>query len=129
MAHPIRALDHLKHVPDYLVPSSMRAVAANRNAKKKRKRQVGQTQENRRQASKARDPLSQAASGDADEAEEVDAGAPSERVFALNGSMGGSTSGRQKWKEKHRKGKFDPKKDKKNSGYVKGSFAQRKKYT
>ena len=44
------------------------------------------------------------------------------------GSRGGGMSGRQQWKLKHKKGKFNPKSAKKNEHRVAGSFVKSKKY-
>jgi hypothetical protein len=136
--HPIRMKDHLKHIPEYLIPASMRAVAANRNnARKKRKRVGGLTQEKKRQQSKARDPLYAAAStegeqpqeGERDEGEEaVGAEEPRERVYTSSETLGRSTAGRQKWKASHKKGKFSAKTTKKNSQILPGSFTKTKRY-
>ena len=118
--------EHLKHVPDYLVPASMRSVAANRNSSKKKRRrpQEGSTQEKRRQLSKSRDPLY----GGGKQSKNSDVGdAAEDRLFPSNVSSSQTISGRQKWKQSHKKGKFNPK-AKKNSPLLAGSFTRTKRY-
>ena len=133
--HPIRSKEHLRHVPEYLVPSSMRAAAVGRNDKKKRRRQragldAGQTQDQKRQNSKSRDPLMSVSSkvDSADSESSTAKAAPPERIFSGSESLGRSTSGRQKWKMSHKKGKFNPKKQKGESLGVAGSFTKAKRY-
>jgi hypothetical protein len=130
--------EHLRHVPEYLVPASMRSVAANRNNKKKKRRQGGAqdglTQEKRRKMSKSKDPLfasggggATTGEGDAGEQREVSETQPV-RIFTANETTAGrSTAGRQKWKEVHRKGKFNTKK-KRNGALLPGSFTRTKRY-
>jgi hypothetical protein len=58
--HPIRQHTHLKHVPEYLIPTSMRRVAVLKTKKankKKRKSAPGMTHDKRVQKSKMNDPL------------------------------------------------------------------------
>jgi hypothetical protein len=128
--HPIRVKEHLKHVPEYLVPVSMRSVAASRNNNKKKRRhgaQDGLSQEKKRKMSKSKDPLF-AASAAAEGTEPAVAAAPEpERVFAASENPGRSTSGRQRWKEVHKKGKFSNKKSR-NAPRVAGSFTKTKRY-
>jgi ATP-dependent RNA helicase DDX56/DBP9 len=169
--HPIHQKEHLKFVPEYLIPHSMRSVAsAGAGRRKKRRRpQSGGGQEGlerRLQQSKKRDPLmggladdtGAADGGDADiggSSAGADADASTgarggdsggdrdggdgdgaedreERVFTSGeikgGSLGRSTSGRQQWKLRHKKGKFDTKNAKKNSHRMAGSFIKSKQY-
>lgn len=148
--HPIRQHDHLKHVPDYLIPSSMRGVVTLRNKKvgkhKKRKSSAGglMTQEQRVKHSKMNDPLLSAgvvrepeAEGeagmgagmeeDAEDVRRVDEEI-SNRVYTNTESIGTSTSGRKSWKLRHKKGQFNPKAAKANSHRQKGSFIKSKQY-
>eukprot|EP01041_Mallomonas_annulata_P007912 gene7912-16197_t len=146
--HPIRQKEHLRHVPDYLIPASMRSIANTNNIKKrKRKRAPGQTQENRKNSSKAKDPLQSFESNIADN-EQNDNGNDNntsssstyraksvaedsshmkemgeDRVYSNNESIGYSTSGRQKWKIRHQKGKFSKKSTNPNPLRTKGSFS------
>eukprot|EP00602_Paraphysomonas_sp_CaronLab_P010101 CAMPEP_0185037304 /NCGR_PEP_ID=MMETSP1103-20130426/31514_1 /TAXON_ID=36769 /ORGANISM="Paraphysomonas bandaiensis, Strain Caron Lab Isolate" /LENGTH=614 /DNA_ID=CAMNT_0027575225 /DNA_START=381 /DNA_END=2225 /DNA_ORIENTATION=- len=139
--HPIRVKEHLRHVPDYLVPVSMRSVAGNRNKSNKKKRRRaqagadGQTQEKRRQISKSKDPLFAGSDEGGSASAESSSAAASQpspagqsRVFSNSETLGYSTSGRQKWKMAHKKGKFNPKKGKKDSLGVSGSFTKAKAY-
>jgi hypothetical protein len=147
--HPITQKDHLKFVPEYLIPQSMRSVAnSNANKKRKRKRTQGggsEGLEKRLNQSKKKDPLvgglSDETGGD-DGADAVgDAGGDdggddngNDRVFTTGeirgggGGLGRGMSGRQQWKLKHKKGKFNPKSAKKNEHRVAGSFVKSKKY-
>ena len=50
------------------------------------------------------------------------------RGGGLGSRGGGGMSGRQQWKLKHKKGKFNPKSAKKNEHRVAGSFVKSKKY-
>ena len=131
--HPIRIKEHLKHVPEYLVPVSMRSVAANRNnTKKKRRAQDGLSQEKRRKMSKSKDPLfansdSAAEGAGGENVTTPAAAAEPERIFTSSENPGRSTSGRQRWKEVHKKGKFSTKK-KRNAPRLAGSFTRTKRY-
>lgn len=133
VAHPIRQKEHLKHVPDYLIPASMRTVASNRNNKKKKRKLTQQgsaSQDKRRQISKSRDPLLNA-EGDLNDGDgEVDQRLQKEstsydddgdgdmeedgtddnndKIFT-NSELGSSTSGRKRWQMQHHKGKFSKK--------------------
>lgn len=130
--HPIRIKDHLKSIPEYLIPTSMRSVASNANKKKKRKIQSagGQSQEKRRQLSKSKDPLfsggSNTNSSDAGAEKSSNSAQSKERVYSSSDTLGYSTSGRQKWKASHSKGKFS--KHKGSTHGVKGSYTKVKGY-
>lgn len=125
--HGSRIQEHLKHVPKYLLPKGMQV--ANLNRKRKKKKVKNGTGGARRSDN---DPL-QAFDGDADLTgiedtggdefvdDEEEEGSPAkkqkveleERVFTnTKDGTGYSSSGRQAWKEKHRKGKFSSKKRK-----------------
>ena len=145
--HPIRQKDHLKHVPEYLIPASMRSVVNIKGKRKKRSgagRAQGQggSQEQRIKRSRMNDPLLNPEAGEAGEAEPGEmqttgAGADKDdtgvsdsvpdKVFTeaeLAGRRG--ASGRTMWKMKHKKGKFNPK-VKKPTNRVAGSFIKGKK--
>jgi ATP-dependent RNA helicase DDX56/DBP9 len=146
IAHPIRQKDHLKNVPDYLMPASMRAVTnvkTNRR-NKKRKAPAGTSSEKRVQASKRRNPLYGSTEGAAEAGEgEGDASAGTEGGDDAHGGDHGEAdgegadgaletdkggmSGRQQWKMKHKKGAFNPKTAKKNEHRMAGSFIKSKK--
>ena len=136
--HPIHQKDHLKHVPEYLIPHSMRSVARTNTGRKGKKRRTqggGDGQVERRiQSSKRNDPLmggSSNSSGDVESAavpqEKVD------RVFTAGDMSHGlgktsTSSGRQQWKMRHQKGKFDAKKMNKESHRTPGAFVKSKQY-
>lgn len=143
VAHPIRVKEHLKYVPSYLVPPSMRGPASTANQKRK-KRKAGKgamnSQDAKRHASKMRDPLQSLTvegGGDDANADGADGGdadaagafteAP-KKVFTSTEQLGRSTSGRQNWKEKHRRGKFNPKRLKREKGEIAGAFTKSKGY-
>jgi hypothetical protein len=147
--HPIRQKDHLKHVPEYLVPASMKSslpsgAAANNRKNKKRKTTSsggGASQDARVRKSKSNDPLLGGGGGGlgetsfADTVGDDDGGgggdddADNMRVFT-NGELEGANvaSGRQQWKQKHGKGKFNKKAGTKNSHRMPGSFIKSKAY-
>lgn len=121
-------------MPEYLVPSSMRSIAAGRNDKKKRRRNRagldgGLTQDQKRHNSKSKDPLFAVGSSSGSAPSESSGGNQStEKVFSGNEALGRSTSGRQKWKMSHKKGKFNPKKGRAETLGVSGSFTKAKGY-
>jgi hypothetical protein len=145
-AQPIKRKEHLKYVPDYLVPASMRTTGAGQpgsGAAKKKKRKVSGPADKRIQASKMRDPLLNPGAvegddeGDADGDDGDDQGAAaaandnSNKIFTeseLARQSSQSTSGRRAWQMRHKKGKFNPKAAKKNSHRVAGTFTKSKKF-
>lgn len=110
----VRLQDHLKHIPDYLLPQGMQVANLKRNRKKRK-----------RNATKRRgtnDPLQSfngdvtlegledgPAEGDEEQVETSRVPAPN-KPSAASGSFGKSTSGRRAWKERHKKGEFSKKK-------------------
>jgi len=144
--HPIRPKEHLKHVPEYLIPLSMRSVAQTNSGKKKRKRGQGQSADARVLKSKMRDPLLGAGSseggggGGGEGGQESDLAAAGggqeagkERIYTSKEVSSGlgmdqSTSGRKKWQMRHKKGKFNPKAAKKGEHRMAGSFIKSKQY-
>jgi hypothetical protein len=121
----------------------MRGAAATVNDKKKKKRKNTQTgsQDSKRQRSKQKDPLQSFDTGEAamsqDAPVDVDdingdsavISKPAEKkIFTNTEAIGYSTSGRQKWKQSHKKGKFDPKQIKKQANGVPGAFQKFKGY-
>lgn len=134
--HPIRQKPHLKNVPSYLIPTSMKSVVdldTKKSKKRKAKTNVrGQSQEQRMLKSKHNDPLYQTLEDenvDVDEALEQ----PSEqesRVFSTKeaSNLGRSVAGRREWQARHKKGKFNQKQEKKDSHRVKGTFSKAKQY-
>jgi ATP-dependent RNA helicase DDX56/DBP9 len=133
--HISRVQDHLKHVPKYLLPRGMQV--ANLNRKRKRKKCKGKPGQLRRSDN---DPL-QNFDGEANldglqggEDEEMPNFGPGEdleeqskkqntipsekKIFAnTKDGTGKTTSGRNAWKEKHRKGKFSGKRRKSDKKY------------
>ena len=121
--HPIKQKDHLKHVPQYLIPSSMRSVANISTNRKKRKRKGQSSQVQNVNHSKMKDPLLNPDSVDDSKANDV-----STKVFTNNEELGDSTSGRKAWKMRHKKGQFNPKMKNKDSHRTPGSFIKSKRY-
>lgn len=93
--HPVRQMEHLKVVPEYLVPLSMRGLTGNSNETKRNKKRNrseanynDNSAERKMQKSKMNDPLY---GGDGDDAGEF------------------NVAGRNAWKIRHNKGKYNPK--------------------
>lgn len=123
----------------------MRSVARTNTGRKGKKRRTqggGDGQVERRiQKSKMNDPLMGGGSASIGE-EGVESGsssgpsevsAPADRVFTagdMSHGMGktSSSSGRQQWKMRHQKGKFDSKKANKESHRTPGAFVKSKQY-
>ena len=124
--------------------------------RRKRKRVSGDAKEKRQLLSKAKDPLHSFKADDEDDNkndnmvqdeygtedifssthdnndhddddDNVETEDISKRVFSNKETIGKSTSGRQQWKLKHRKGKFNPKNNKRNPLRVPGTFASVKR--
>ena len=138
----------MKFVPNYLIPNSMRSAASDVNAKKK-KRKNGRmiTSDAKRQRSKQNDPLQSfavdgsseagenALGGDASREGEEEIGSAAavvaseeKRLFTSTEAIGKSTSGRQEWQQRHKKGKFNTKQQKKTAHQVPGAFTKSKFY-
>lgn len=138
IVHPVQVKDHLRAVPNYLIPQSMQAIASTEMKRnKKRKRLNGKTQQENVNSSKMRDPLknptvaieSEEPSNQDNEEKSGPLEGSSDKVFTdreLKDGIGYGMSGRKLWKLKHRKGKFNPKLQKKNSSRVPGSFQGKK---
>jgi hypothetical protein len=143
--HPIHQKDHLKHVPEYLIPRSMRSVVRTNTGRKGKKRRTqggGDGQVERRiQKSRMNDPLMGGSASTGEEGGEgegsgsgpAEVAAPADRVFTagdMSHGMGktSSSSGRQQWKMRHQKGKFDSKKANKESHRTPGAFVKSKQY-
>lgn len=139
IAHPIKQKEHLKHVPDYLIPTSMRSIANTTSGKKKR-RKVGGQSDQRIQKSKMKDPLLNAGTkegatlvveNDNDDDDETAGDGNASKVFTsseLSSQSARSTSGRRAWQERHGKGKFNKASAKKNAHRVEGTFTKSKRY-
>lgn len=132
--HPIRQKEHLKHIPEYLIPASMRSMVSMKEKKRKSKaRRQGGTQEQRIKKSKLNDPLMNPSKQSEAQADDGKTGIEENeiqetRIFTDNEiSNGGTTSGRKQWKMRHGKGKFNPKLKKKNSDRVPGTFMKSRK--
>ncbi len=133
-----RVQEHLKHVPDYLLPEGMRVGVDPAAKKRKRRRRAGkkraQGQGTDPQRRKDNDPLQhfateedeedeedgggkRAKGGGAEEEEdafesgdEADGAVPMEqRIYGENEKLGESTAGRVRWQKMHKKGKFSGK--------------------
>lgn len=118
--HASKVQDHLKHIPKYLLPRGMQVANLNR----KRKRRKNRKGNDRRSA---KDPLQSFNDGDVNldglEGDDDDMPQFGERddkkqkreesvkktLLNTRDGTGKSTSGRNAWKEKHRKGKFSKK--------------------
>lgn len=151
--HPIHQKDHLKHVPQYLIPHSMRSIVRPNTGKRSKKRRVqgnGDGEVSRKiQQSKMKDPL---IGGTASLSTETGTGSGSDAnvggidIDANSGNGYGSAkefapgvssykvaktptmAGRQQWKARHQKGKFDLKKTNKESHRMTGAFVKSKQY-
>uniref|UniRef100_A0A7R9UC43 RNA helicase n=1 Tax=Pinguiococcus pyrenoidosus TaxID=172671 RepID=A0A7R9UC43_9STRA len=106
--HPTRVQDHLKHVPDYLIPDGIE-VGADPSQRRRKKRK----HRSRGGGGGSQDPLMSYNGAGADKSK----AAVDDRVFASTKRLGRSTSRRRKWKERHKKGEFATKtaKDEKKS--------------
>lgn len=128
--HPIRQKDHLKTVPDYLIPASMRSLVNIKGKRGKKRSHVSArgrgSQDQRVQRSKMNDPLLNPPPETAHEGEGGGDEAETPRVFSEREVLGKGTSGRNIWKMKHQKGKFNPKL-KRPTNRVAGSFTKAKK--
>mmetsp|Transcript_32521 Transcript_32521/g.59793 ORF Transcript_32521/g.59793 Transcript_32521/m.59793 type:complete len:701 (-) Transcript_32521:44-2146(-) len=139
--HISKVQDHLKHVPDYMLPRGMQAVQTNTRRKKRRVRKYqsqGSAGHGKKDPLKSYDgevTLDGVADGGRDDEEQktssdsaffdVDGGedGSKKRWMAGDGNLGEafseaseggrSTSGRNRWKQKHRKGKYSAKYHKK----------------
>ena len=107
----IDTIEHLKHVPKYLLPRGMQVAKMNRKRKKKKVRQVGKASKDPLQTFEAPegeeededDPYAEFMEDDTEEQPET----KKPKLFAnTHDGTGKSTSGRQAWKEKHKKGAF-----------------------
>lgn len=141
IAHPIRQKDHLKSVPEYLMPISMRGVSNVRTNSKRGKKRKTTTASTAVAQSKKRNPLYNSAAGDAEagndageaggdnEGGDAEAGGDPTPEFS-NGSdaLKSSASGRKQWQMRHKKGAFNPKAAKKNEHRTPGSFIKSKNY-
>ena len=113
--HPIVQKEHLKHIPDYLIPSSMRGMSNNGNGgrKKTKKRKISQNNmplDKKIMKSKNKDPLLNLTAANSDTTEIKPAEKPIDNLGSWKESQNHRTSGRFKWKMRHRKGDFNPKK-------------------
>lgn len=151
--HPIHQKDHLKHVPQYLIPHSMRSIVRPNTGRKSKKRRVqgnGDGEVSRKiHQSKMKDPLiggtaslsaetgtgtgSDANVGGIDIEENSGNGSGSAKEFppgvsSYKVAKTPTMAGRQQWKARHQKGKFDLKKTNKESHRMTGAFVKSKQY-
>jgi len=127
IAHPIRQQDHLKNVPDYLLPASMRGATVLQNKKGRKRKPAGSTGSAAAgvEQSRKRNPLYNpegAEEGGSSRASSAST-MPQAKVFSNNDCLGDSMSGRKMWKQKHKKGAFNPKVAKGSQHRVAGTFA------
>jgi ATP-dependent RNA helicase DDX56/DBP9 len=151
IAHPIRQKDHLKTVPDYLMPVSMRSVSNVRNNRRNKKRRTttsssAASSAQRVQQSKKRNPLYNLDASGASESAEGGAGAEdhggdggdggddqqadsqAHKQGMYDGDGEAAMSGRKQWKLRHKKGSFNPKAAKKNENRTPGTFVTNRKF-
>jgi hypothetical protein len=154
IAHPIRQKDHLKTVPDYLMPISMRSVSNVRNNRRNKKRRTATSSSSssaassaqRVQQSKKRNPLynldasggpesaegeagaggAEDHGGDGGDDQQADSQAHKQGMYAGDGEA--AMSGRKQWKLRHKKGSFNPKAAKKNENRTPGTFVTNRKF-
>lgn len=130
--HLAKVQDHLKHVPKYLLPRGMQVANLNRKRKKNRNNKKGTGGERRLDNDPLRsfdgevtldgvkegeeDPFAEfmddgEGDGDGEDGAKKQKTGAEKRVFTnTTDGTGKSTSGRNVWKEKHKKGKFSGKK-------------------
>jgi hypothetical protein len=111
---------------------------AGRKGKKRRTQNGGDGQAERRiQKSRMNDPLMSGSlstgAGEGEGSGPAEVAAPADRVFTASDMSHGlgktsSSSGRQQWKMRHQKGKFDSKKANKESHRTPGAFVKSKQY-
>lgn len=130
--HPIQVKDHLKYVPQYLIPDSMKAVAQVQGKKKRKRSQMNATSdqrltngENRMKKSRSRDPLYGGSAGGDNNSSSTggDGGAGVEKYA----QYGASTAGRKNWKLRHKKGEYNPQMVKKQANKTPGTFHKKRK--
>lgn len=130
--HPIQQKDHLKFVPSYLIPDSMKAVAqvqGNRRRKRKQPSGGAATQSGQGHAKKprAKDPLY--AGSDNNNSSNSSSGKPGGEDAGGDGKYrqyGQGQSGRKEWKQRHKKGEFNPQLQKKNASKTTGTFQKKR---
>lgn len=121
--NPITPKEHLKYIPDYLVPQSMKGIVTGNSGgnrpKRRKSAQSSLSVDKKVQNSKMKDPLLNppTSSGEV-------ASAPMESTVAWSDSQNYSTSGRLQWKARHKRGEFNPKN---KSSRSPGTFTRGKK--
>jgi hypothetical protein len=135
--HPIQPKEHLKHIPDYLIPDSMRTVSkvqmSSKNHRKNRKRKIGGEDGNGQKKTKfTNDPLystnliavkpkTSEGEGGGDQGS-VEGGAGGDGMLFAT-----APSGRKEWKMKHHKGEYNSKYAKGKAYQTPGTFQKSKK--
>jgi ATP-dependent RNA helicase DDX56/DBP9 len=130
IAHPIKQKHHLKHVPGYLVPTSMKSVADTNPHKGRPRKNKNMSAEKKIQKSKMRDPLVAAAAGTHADVVEAENEADDDKAAPTGSDTGSSKSKfscRNQWQERHRKGKYSDKK-RTNENKLPGSFSTLRKF-
>ena len=122
--HPIKQKEHLKYVPEYLIPASMKGVVTTTGHKKKRRKvnQHGVHADKKITKSKNKDPLMNLPPSDeiidptmsaAEAAPKgtyiTDKNEAGENLYTWRESQAYSTAGRKQWKQKRKKGQYNPK--------------------
>ncbi len=121
--HPIKQKEHLKHLPEYLIPSSMKSVSNIQavGGRRKIKRKNTSNDQDRKKRSKQNDPLYASNTNEGGDEDGGDAPA-----FEMQ-DMVSAPSGRKEWKMRHKKGEFNPKMNKAHSYQTPGTFLKPKK--
>jgi ATP-dependent RNA helicase DDX56/DBP9 len=131
--HPIRHQDHLKFVPDYLIPQSMKTLAVQtkgknnkRNRRNNLKRKLTSSGDSR-----SKDPLFNAHvldKQDDKDGQDDDQDDGEDAGDVQHDRNKGNVSGRKKWKMQHHKGAFNPINQKRNERRTPGTFLKSRKY-
>eukprot|EP01033_Poteriospumella_lacustris_P000910 gene911-653_t len=122
--HPIQQKDHLKFVPSYLIPDSMKAVAqVQGNRRRKRKAPAAGSSNPSAKKPRSKDPLySGGSSNSSGAAASAATGGAEDKSYRQYGQ---GQSGRKEWKQRHKKGEFNPQVQKKNAIKTAGTFQKK----
>ena len=122
--HPIQQKDHLKFVPSYLIPDSMKAVAqVQGNRRRKRKAPAAGSSNPSAKKPRSKDPLySGGSSNSSGAAAPAATGGAEDKSYRQYGQ---GQSGRKEWKQRHKKGEFNPQLQKKNAIKTPGTFQKK----
>jgi ATP-dependent RNA helicase DDX56/DBP9 len=123
--HPIQQKDHLKFVPSYLIPDSMKAVAQVQGGRRrKRKAPAGNNDahQDKRKKQRSKDPLYGGGSGGNSKNQDSNSSHQPSSDDKKYRQYGEGNSGRKEWKIRHKKGEFNPQLQKKNASKTPGTF-------